>query len=231
MVDYSKFDKLAAELSDEDEAGGNRPRVTRLQAGSKVTLSASGAVVSEPGRGAASAQPKASNLPHVRLLAPVSQLVCPPWRATGLAAASSGHCQVTSPVRDPPHSSPYWLRRLASTTAGGTSSQTVTGESLSDTATRGSPGSRSAPRALISPCKHTRHELLLFHALLTMHMPLETARVRTLSTTTARATAASFQVASSQQQQQQQQSQSRPLRLRRLPPSLLHLSLEHAAAG
>ena len=70
MVDYSKFDKLASELSDEDEAGGNRPRVTRLQAGSQVTIGTSGAVVSEPGRRAASAQPKASNTSHVRHFTP-----------------------------------------------------------------------------------------------------------------------------------------------------------------
>ena len=99
MVDYSKFDKLAAELSDEDEAGGNRPRVTRLQAGSQVTIGASGAVVSEPGRRAAIAQPKASNLTHVRLFTPVfstfSALSCEKE-----ASASSGRCQLTVPSAD-----------------------------------------------------------------------------------------------------------------------------------
>lgn len=48
MVDYSKFDKLASELSDSDDAPGP-PRVTRLKAGSKVTVGPTGAVVAEPG--------------------------------------------------------------------------------------------------------------------------------------------------------------------------------------
>lgn len=92
MVDYSKFDTLAAELSDDDEAQGRRPVVTRLQAGSQVTIGRTGAVVSEPGPLAPSAQPKAANLPHVRpLLAPSTRLV--PRRAKG-HDASSGRCQL-----------------------------------------------------------------------------------------------------------------------------------------
>lgn len=48
MVDYSKFDKLAAELSDSDDVPGNRPHVTRLEAGSRVVLGPSGAVIAGP---------------------------------------------------------------------------------------------------------------------------------------------------------------------------------------
>ena len=42
---YAKFDRLAAELSDDEDA---RPSVTRLQAPSRVTIGPAGASVAEP---------------------------------------------------------------------------------------------------------------------------------------------------------------------------------------
>ena len=124
MVDYSKFDTLAAELSDDDEAQGRRPVVTRLQAGSQVTIGRTGAVVSEPGPLAPSARPKAANLPHVRPLLLRLLAWCPGVRrgttpVLGAVNSESCLCVLTALLSE--------LRRLLLTTVGGTSLRAATG--------------------------------------------------------------------------------------------------------
>jgi hypothetical protein len=77
---YAKFDKLAAELSDDDDA---RPSVTRLGAPSRVTIGPAGASVVQP-----QAQPSAFEVPPGYHWEPLPN---PPFgpvrRAAGGAAA------------------------------------------------------------------------------------------------------------------------------------------------
>jgi len=57
MVDYSRFDDLAAELSDEEAAPG-RPTVTKLDGAFRVTIGPTGAsIAAQPAPTAPPAQP------------------------------------------------------------------------------------------------------------------------------------------------------------------------------